>query len=173
LASTRLNTKKEGHKNTPKQCVAPERAYAKSSSILFSIRVSYFFFLSVSPLIFTSMPDPIHTSFDSEANAFIVRFPEHTTLADLMAWGDSFRTILKKRAHHNSSGLLLDTNRHDFESIECLKYIRDLILEFTRMDHGIHKVAFVQPVSYRQPEIVSSKEGYFLTVEAAWKWLGS
>ncbi len=65
--------------------------------------------------------------------------------------------------------LLLDTNKHQFESIECLKFLRDLISN--EVIHRLSSVAFVQPREYRTPEVPSSTEGYFDNFEDAYTWL--
>lgn len=119
----------------------------------------------------TSETEAIATAFDHAAGTFIVHLPEHTTLTHLEAWGQTFRARLLQRERRARSGLLLDTSRHNFESVACLKFIRSFLHEITQMDTGIYKIAFVQPITYRQPEVVSSEEAYFSSVEEALQWL--
>ena len=113
----------------------------------------------------------IKTNYDDNSGAFVIRFPEYTTFAELKSWGENFRKILLKQEKNHKPGLLLDTNSHNFESISCLKFLRNFLQEVNQMDNGISKVAFVQPVQYRQPEIMNSCEAYFSKFEEAYQWL--
>lgn len=115
--------------------------------------------------------DRIETTFEHSTGVLRVRLPERTTLAQLEAWSETFQARLERRKHGNGWGLLLDTNCHDFESIACLRFLRSFLHEITQADLGIHRIAFVQPTQYRQPEVLSSHEAYFATVEAAYRWL--
>lgn len=113
----------------------------------------------------------IDTAFDDFLNAFIVRFPEYITLTALEVWAQAFRAKLQQRNTPKGIGLLLDTNRHHFESIACLQFIRSFLQQICRMEDGVYRVAFVQPIQYRIPEVVSGQEAYFSTLEQAEAWL--
>ncbi len=112
----------------------------------------------------------ITTVFDTNINAYIVTLPESISLQILTDWGAEFATQLG-----NESGrvnFLFDFNTHHFESIACLKWLRDF-LGSEQFTSTIHKAAFVQPVEYRPPEIVSDSEAYFASMKDALEWLQS
>ncbi len=95
--------------------------------------------------------------------------PEHITLELLKGWRKNFLLTLEKKIIRKNMALLIDTNKHQFESIACLKLLRDLISN--EVIHRLSSVAFVQPRKYRIPEIPSSTEGYFDNFEDAYSWL--
>lgn len=113
----------------------------------------------------------IKTTYDHDSGAFIVRLPEYTTFAELEFWGENFQRIVLKQENNHKSGLVLDTNSHNFESVACLKFLQNFLKKMTQLDRGINKIAFVQPIQYRQPQIVSSNEAYFSTFEDAYQWI--
>ena len=113
----------------------------------------------------------IETTFDNDINAFIVRMPDHIALEELNRWRKEFLQSLGEGAGDDKAGLLLDTNKHQFESIECLKLLRDLLSSERQIEHCIGRVAFVQPGHYREPELSSSTEAYFSRFEDAYHWL--
>jgi len=109
----------------------------------------------------------INTTFEHDIHTFIVRMPENITLETLNFWGRKFLQSLTK---NEKSALLLDTNKHQFESIECLKLLRE-ILSNEKIKNNISKFAFVQPRHYREPNIINEKERYFNNFEDAYCWL--
>ncbi len=109
----------------------------------------------------------INTTFKHNINTYIVHMPENITFEELSFWGKEFLQSLVKS---EKCSLLLDTNRHQFESIASLKLLRD-ILSDEKVKCCISKFAFVQPKQYRSPTIVSSKEGYFTNSEDAYRWI--
>lgn len=111
----------------------------------------------------------IQTKFNDSIHAFIVRMPNYVTLKTLNIWSQYFLQVLEERTE--KVGLLLDTNLHEFESIECLKFLRELLSNENLVKCRISRSAFVQPLRYRQPEIVSYIEAYFSNIEDAHKWL--
>jgi hypothetical protein len=113
----------------------------------------------------------IHTKFDQEINAFIILMPEYITPNELSIWSKKFLKLLRKWAEKKKVKLLVDTNRHQFESIECLKLLRNLLSNDWQVQNSISKVAFVQPRQYRKPEIISPAEAYFSNFEDAHIWL--
>ncbi|MBV1862619.1 MAG: hypothetical protein KUG77_29630 [Nannocystaceae bacterium] len=68
------------------------------------------------------------------------------------------------------SNILIDTNRHDFESIACIRAFRD-VLDRSGIGQHCSRVAFVTPAKYRAAEVVSEREAYFSDVSAARAWL--
>lgn len=109
--------------------------------------------------------------FDQELNAIIVNMPKVITLDILKKWRKIFLELLVKRHANKKVALSLDTNRHDFESIECIKLLRELLSKNMHVNQSISRIAFVQPVNYREPEIVNSTEAYFSQAEDAQEWL--
>ena len=113
----------------------------------------------------------IETTFDNDVNAFIVRMPDHIALEELNHWRKEFLLSLGEGVGDDKAALLLDTNKHQFESIECLKLLRELLSNERQIKHCISRVAFVQPRHYREPEVSSSTEAYFSSFEDAYHWL--
>jgi hypothetical protein len=103
-----------------------------------------------------------------EVDCYVVRFPDHITLESLRKWGREFKIELAGR---RGFGLLLDTNRHDFESVACLKWLRDYLTQDDVVKQAISKVAFVQPEAYGVSQVVSDYEAYFHDPASAKKWL--
>lgn len=116
------------------------------------------------------MGERVSTTFDTSINAYIVRMPEYITLEVLNLWKKEFLLSLDERKSEKSA-LLLDTNRHQFESIECLKLLKDLLSNESRIKHCISRFAGVGPKQYREPEVISSREVYFSRFEEAYLWL--
>lgn len=117
------------------------------------------------------MAEKIESKYYKKIRAYSVYFPEHVTLDHLNNWKREFQEMLDVRSHPKPEALILDTNKHDFESIECLRILRSILSQLVNQDNGIYKIAFVQPVQYRKPEVISKNEAYFEDVEKAKLWL--
>ena len=113
------------------------------------------------------------SKYDEAMGVYFVSFPDHVSYEALSKWSIEFQEMLVSRGHQKPEALLLDSNKHDFESIECLKFLREILTQFTNMKNGLYKIAFVQPANYRNPEIVDLKEAYFSSTEEAKSWLMS
>ncbi len=124
-----------------------------------------------SPLGKNFVKDKIESKYDDELEAYLVSFPERISYEALSKWGIEFQKILDSGEHQKPVALLLDTNKHDFESIECLKLLREILTQFSKMNKGIYKIAFVRPVDYGKPGVVDLNEAYFSSVEKAKSWL--
>lgn len=111
----------------------------------------------------------IRTEFDAYINSYIVTFPGFVTLKALQTWGSEFLAELGRRP--DPSGLLLDSNAHAFESIECLKWLNVFFNEELKIAAAIRRVAFVQPITYRSPEVISESVAFFEKVQDAREWL--
>lgn len=111
----------------------------------------------------------IQTIFDDSTNVYIVSMPKYITLEALRIWSQFFLKILEERSR--KVGLLLDTNLHEFESVECLKFLREFLTNKKQVKSRISRVAFVQPLRSGQPEIISNNEAYFSDIGKAHKWL--
>ncbi len=81
----------------------------------------------------------INTTFEHNINTYIVHMPENITFEELSFWGKEFLQSLSK---NKKCSLILDTNRHQFESIASLRLLRD-ILSDEKVKHCISKFAFV------------------------------
>ena len=108
----------------------------------------------------------IHTK--KEDNCYVVTFPDYISLESMKNWGFKIKSNI---VGGKGLSLLIDTNSHNFESMECLKWLRDFLSEETSGSQAIDRVAFVQPVTYRIPEVVSDCEAYFSDIDSARKWL--
>lgn len=111
----------------------------------------------------------IQTRFDVELNAFIVEFPAFVTLESLHDWGKVFISELQN--HGYGAALVIDTNQHNFESVECLMWLRMFLVGEPLVRSNVTRAAFVQPSEYRRPEVVSGVEGYFSSMDEACRWL--
>lgn len=111
----------------------------------------------------------IQTRFDAGLDAFVVEFPEFVTLNYLRQWGESF--LLELEGHSNDVALLIDTNQHNFESVDCLKWLRTFLMGEPTAKSNICRVAFIQPPEYRRPEVVNDEEAYFTSTKEARRWL--
>ena len=112
----------------------------------------------------------INTTFKHDIDTFVVHMPENITLKSLNFWKKEFLQSLNDRERTKKCALLLDTNKHQFESIECLKLLRDILSSEQTKDH-ISTFACIQPRQYREPCIVNSKEGYFSNLKDAYHWI--
>ena len=97
--------------------------------------------------------------------------PEHVTLNELRVWSQEFLEALGERAGKEKVALLMETYRHQFESIERLKFLRNFLSNEWRIKSCISKAAFVQPRQNREPEVASPKEAYFSVFTEAHNWL--
>lgn len=111
----------------------------------------------------------VHTEYRQEIGAYLVGFPSEVSLNALKMWGSEF--TLELQARSGPAGLLLDTNSHDFESTDCLKWLREFFTDEPVVRREINRVAFVQPAQYRMSGIVNESEAYFSTVKEAYEWL--
>lgn len=117
------------------------------------------------------MRDDIEFNYDEEISAYTARFPEHVTFENLCIWRNRFHEALDARSTPKPVALILDTNKHDFESNECLKLLREILVQLASLENGIYKIAFIQPEHYRKPEIVNNSEAYFANIGGAKSWL--
>lgn len=111
----------------------------------------------------------IQTQFDVELRCFVVTLPEFVTLRALKCWEQGFLQALEDQS--SKVGLLFDSNSHNFESIECLKWLKAFFTEEEGIGSQVDRVAFVQPAQYRVAEVVSDQEAYFVNIQDARNWL--
>ena len=117
------------------------------------------------------MSDHIEMTFDYEIQAFVISMPEFVTFSVLELWRVEFLRVLCVRPPGDRVALLLDSRQHNFESIQCLKLLRDVLSNEPQVTQRISTFAFVAPAQYRAPGIVSPMEAYFARVDEARKWL--
>ncbi len=136
-----------------------------SISIIFSRPLSLLF-----GFLFT-MEDRIKINYDKRINGYVVTMPDFVTLEMIEEWKDRFDQKLKTIRKSDNLSLLFDTNKHNFESIQCLKSLREYLTGNTLIRSSISKSAFVAPAKYMTPTIKSKVEAYFDNLEQAYQWL--
>lgn len=117
------------------------------------------------------MEDRIEINFDNRINGYVVTMPDSVTADMIEEWKDRFDQELKTIRHSNNLVLLFDTNAHNFESIQCLKSLREYFEDNKVLTSSFARVALVAPAKYTAPEIKSEVEAYFDNFEEAYKWL--
>lgn len=117
------------------------------------------------------MHTQIETSYDDQIRSFIIWMPEYTTLNALKKWRSELLTYLEKIKIQEKIALLIHTNTHEFESIACLKFMREFLTLEHKIVSRISRIAFVQPSQFQEPEIKNSNLGYFTCFKGAHSWL--
>lgn len=118
------------------------------------------------------MEDRIKINFDKRINGYVVTMPDFVTLEMIEEWKDRFERELLSNRTTNSFALLFDTNKHNFESIECLKRLREYLEDNIVIKSFISRAALVAPSRFMAPMIKSEAEAYFDNTEKAYQWLG-
>lgn len=101
---------------------------------------------------------------------FHVTMPISIELRAKERWRSKLQSALAKLGVGVSFNLLIDTNRHEFESIACIRALRD-VLEAPEVTSRCERTAFVSPATFRRPEVVSDREAYFIEIADALAWL--
>jgi hypothetical protein len=117
------------------------------------------------------MEDRIEFNFDKSINGYVVTMPDFVTLNMIEEWKDKFDQELKTLRNSNNFALLFDTNKHNFESIQCLKSLREYLTDNEILKLRFSKAALIAPARFMAPKIKSEDEAYFDNVEQAYKWL--
>jgi hypothetical protein len=117
------------------------------------------------------MEDRIEINFDNRINGYVVTMPNFVTLDMIEEWKARFDQELKTTRNSNNFALLFDTNTHNFESIQCLKSLREYLTENKVLKSSFSRVALVAPTKFMAPKIKSEVEAYFDNLEQAYKWL--
>jgi len=113
----------------------------------------------------------IQVSYDDKISGYVVRMPEFVSLRAIEEWRKNFSFEFKSLPSSQRVIVLIDTNRHEFESIQCLKSLRDFFTTNAEIKSNGVKTAFVQPGNIMDPHIKSDIEGYFENYDEAYKWL--
>ena len=118
------------------------------------------------------MKKDIKISFDETINSYIVRLPDMVELEALKKAKAKFEKLLAKNAQIEEFSLLFDIGAHEFESVECLKYVRTF-LSIQSLLEKCQKFASVAPANYVKAEIKSDTEATFNECFEAYDWLRS
>lgn len=117
------------------------------------------------------MTDGIQVKFDEKLKGYIVSMPDFISLGAIEEWKDRFDNDFKSIPTGQDVMLLIDSNQHQFESIQCLKSLREFFANNSVIQTNNVKVAFVQPANFVEPQIKSEREAYFESFEEAYEWL--
>ena len=112
----------------------------------------------------------IEISFNEEINGYIIQLPDFVELDMLKNAKFRLEKLLLESPRKTSFSVLLDTGAHEFESIECLKYLRGL-LSIKPLVDNCRIFASVAPESYSQAEFKSGTEASFNEYSLAYSWL--
>jgi hypothetical protein len=113
----------------------------------------------------------IEFNFDIRINGYVVTMPDFVTLDMIEEWKDRFDRELQSIRSSNKLALLFDTNKHNFESIQCLKILREYLTDNKVLKSSFSRAALVAPAKFMAPNIKSEVEAYFDNTEEAYKWL--
>jgi hypothetical protein len=119
------------------------------------------------------MKDSIQVKFDEELKGYGISMPDIVSISAIEEWTDRFGSDLRTTSPGQKTILLIDTNQHQFESIQCLRILRDFFANISAIKSNGVKVAFVQPANFVEPQIKSDREAYFESFEEAYEWLGA
>lgn len=108
---------------------------------------------------------------DADIPAYIVAMPDKISHKYLCIWIEHFNYHLNQTHNPKPLGLLIDTKRHDFESIECLRILGEYLRKDELIIMTFSNMAFVQPANHMPPHVHSAQEAYFDSCEKALHWL--
>ena len=117
------------------------------------------------------MKDRIEINFANNINGYVVTMPDFVTLDMIEEWEYRFDQELKTKRNSNNFALLFDTNKHNFESIQCLKSLREYFTDNTVLKSRLSRAALISPSKFMAPKIKSEVEAYFDNFEQAYNWL--
>jgi len=101
------------------------------------------------------LKNSIEIHYDEKIDGYVISMPDFISLEILEEWQERFNIELSSKMDDAPFKLLLDSNKHDFESIQCLKILRDYLSELREV---IDRVAFVAPANFVEPHIESESE---------------
>jgi hypothetical protein len=117
------------------------------------------------------MQNRIEFNFDKRINGYVVTMPDFVTLDMIEEWKDRFDQELKTIRTSIKFALIFNTNKHNFESIQCLKVLREYLTDNKVLKSCFSRTALVAPAKFMAPVIKSEVEAYFDNLEQAFKWL--
>lgn len=101
----------------------------------------------------------------------MVTMPDFVTLKMIEEWKIRFEQKLKTFPSLNNCALLFDTGKHNFESIQCLKSLREYLTDDALIKSCVTRAALVAPAKFMAPSIKSESEAYFDNIDVAYQWL--
>lgn len=114
----------------------------------------------------------IKTELDPDVGVLFIRMSGLNKLEHLKIWKSG---LLETLADSSEKGekitLFVDTHKHEFESYQCLRLLRELFTSELNGHECISRKVFVQPASYRKPEVIDEREAYFSDADEAMQWL--
>ena len=113
----------------------------------------------------------IEIDFDKEINGYVIKMPDWVTLEMLKDWRFRFDSKLADSSEKTRYSLLIDTGKHEFESIDCLRFIREHLSGKPEFKTRFKKGAIVAPKKYGTPHVESNREAYFNDYHEAYEWL--
>ncbi len=117
------------------------------------------------------MKDNVRFKFDEKINGYVITMTDFVSLAAIEEWKKRFDIELKSIPFSQKIVMLIDTGKHEFESIQCLKSLREFFTTNSVIQSNGVKAAFVQPKNYIEPHVKSEFEAYFEKSDDAYKWL--
>jgi hypothetical protein len=117
------------------------------------------------------MSNNIQVLYNEKISGHVIQISEFVSLNALEEWKKRVGLDLKSLPFGQRVVMLMDTNRHEFESLQYLKKLRDFFTTNVVIQSNGIKVASVQPKIYLEPHIISKVEAYFESVEEVYKWL--
>lgn len=117
------------------------------------------------------MKEKIQFKYEAEIQGYIIAMPEIIHMSSIDEWIAGFSLELASFPPEKRVVMLVNTNQHNFESIQCLKTLRMFFYDNPIfLSNGV-TVAFVAPEKYVKPHIESEVEAYFDCCEQAFMWL--
>lgn len=117
------------------------------------------------------MANKIEIHYDKIINGYVVTMPDLVTLKMIEEWKVRFEQKLKTSVHSNNCALLFETGKHNFESIQCLKSLREYLENNALIKSCVTRAALVAPTKFMAPFIKSESEAYFNNIDVAYQWL--
>ena len=117
------------------------------------------------------MEDRIEIHYDEIINGYVVTMPDFVTLKMIEEWKVRFEQKLKSFPGLSKCALLFDTNKHHFESIQCLKSLREYLADNAVIKSCVTRAALIAPAKFMAPFIKSESEAYFDNIDVAYQWL--
>lgn len=114
----------------------------------------------------------ITIEWDDRINCYVVRMRGRITLDMLADWKTKFDGLLDASSRPPRFSLLIDTGAHDFESVECLRFLREYLSNQSVLGTRLRRGAFVAPAPYVAPHVTSTAEAYFNDFHEAYRWIG-
>ena len=115
--------------------------------------------------------EQITIEYDGALQGFIIRFPDWVTLAALKDWGARFDRDLTALKSSGQYVVLIATGKHAFESVACLRYMREYLSTSHTIRKWIRKAAFIAPKKYMPPHVKNCSEAYFNEYSDGYTWL--